>query len=78
MDVLVDTGLVVEARGLPELRNVASGVVVVQQELGHVANCEESDSARLCACIEGAAGVACVLAARLVNSIFLKQSQDDV
>ena len=47
VDVVVDTGLVVEARWLPELLHVVVRVVVVKHELGQVADQEESQEVGL-------------------------------
>ena len=53
VNVVIDTSLVVEASGLPELLHVAVSVVVVQEELRDVADKEEAKEVSLEASEQG-------------------------
>ena len=52
MDVVVDTGLEVEAGWLPELLHVAALMVNVKNELGQVANKEQAQVVSLKSSVE--------------------------
>ena len=67
MDIVVDTALIVEASGLPELAAHLTSVVPVEQVLTDEADAEEASCVGLATCEEGTAEVTMVFHAALVG-----------